>query len=726
MAIEIIQKGRQEKKERCLKRPLVDPEEHQETNASTLDVVAAVNQGVHGVDFPNFPVGAVTCMAYDPHLQTLCVGRSDGVLEFYAATKKTFCLKQRTAGQEDWHPRRMVWASGRLFVASLTHQIVEWDLVHLVPKGRPSSSYGGAVWDMAVHPNGEVLALATEDGHARLFDVEESGLTLRAALPRQTEDRLLSLSFSLTMGAARIFLGTCKGFASCWAWSSKQEVWAMNAARSPIWVVRQLDEKVVAFASSGGRIHLLNADTGIQVRELQTHNADILALALFSDGRCFASGVDNRLEQLTSSKVGSKTQWWKEGQHVSIHMNDVLSMCPVEVDSERFLLTGGNDGQLLWFRVPSTSMRPREVLQFHSPLSVSYIASAVPLLLTHRPRELEAWTLPVDWFPGQPGPRCTLRYAIKGKAHVVCSAISAGGRAVAYSTTQEFSLLAANFMKKWNETSLRPHHLHSFIQRELKLGSARLVQFGPLHADTNDSKALYIVTCSNEIVIINVQGDKEVKRLKPEGFRSSPITMLCVDPSETFVCVGSAEGTIAAFSVANGGLQSFMQLPRFTELCTSMTFMFSGPEASLLVTGLTADSKNAFFLYHLEKRCLHPLQKKQPLPSAFRKASPSSVLLGCSSHPELPHVALFYSASHAWVYSFSEEGLDAGQAYLQLQKTGEFTGNASGMLLVDGAHRPGEYITRAEWLRDGSLLVCRQNISSRVLAPALYRKQFAT
>eukprot|EP00667_Euglena_gracilis_P004858 EG_transcript_4887 len=584
---------------------------------------------------------------------------------------------------------------------------------------------------MAAHPNGDVVAVATEDGHARVFDVHDSGLTLRLALPRQSEDRLLSLSFSTTTGAARLFLGTANGFASCWAWSTRQEVWAVNATQSPIWVVRQLDEKVVALAASGGRIHLLTADTGIQVRELQTHKADILALALFSDGRCFATGVDNRLEQLASSTVGAKTQWVKAGQHASIHLNDVLCLCPVEVEGERFLLSGGNDGQLLWFSVPSASLKPREVLQFRSPGSVGYAPAAgrpsAPLLLTHKDQELEAWTLPADWFPGQPGPRCALRYLVQGKGHIVCSAISVRGGTVAYSTTQGLTLLAADLriiQHTRSATPLRPHHLHSALQK-WKLGAARLVQFGLSEEDTSDSKFLYVVTCSNEVAIIRLHGQGEMKRVRPEGFDSHPITMLCVDPSEQFLCVGSAEGTIAAFSVSNGELQPYMNVPRLVDLCTSMTFMFSGPEAALLVTGVTPESRNAFFLYHLGKRCLHPLQKQHSLPSVFRKASPSNILLGCSGHPSVPQVALFYSATNVWVYSFSEDGLDAGQTYMQLDNTGEFTGDASGMLLV-GANQPGEYVTRAEWLRDGSLLVCRQNLTARLLTPALYRKQFAS
>ena len=43
------------------------------------------------------------------------------------------------------------------------------------------------------------------------------------------------------------------------------------ALRSPIWAVRQLDAKVLAVASSGGLVHLLTADTGIQVSFCQWH-----------------------------------------------------------------------------------------------------------------------------------------------------------------------------------------------------------------------------------------------------------------------------------------------------------------------------------------------------------------------------------------------------------------------------------------------------------------------
>jgi hypothetical protein len=62
--------------------------------------------------------------------------------------------------------------------------------------------------------------------------------------------------------------------------------------------------------------------------------------SIWSWFRCFMSGVDNRLVELRRTKTETASGWAKGGQAFTIHLNDVLAMCPVVVGGQSFLVTG--------------------------------------------------------------------------------------------------------------------------------------------------------------------------------------------------------------------------------------------------------------------------------------------------------------------------------------------------------------------------------------------------
>lgn len=91
--------------------------------------------------------------------------------------------------------RNLVWskatqhAPSRLFVSGLGGSVFELDLVKLCAKN-VRSSYGGAVWSMAMNNAQTLLAIGCEDGGIRMFTVEDGELEYKKAFPATTGEQL--------------------------------------------------------------------------------------------------------------------------------------------------------------------------------------------------------------------------------------------------------------------------------------------------------------------------------------------------------------------------------------------------------------------------------------------------------------------------------------------------------------------------------------------------------
>ena len=88
---------------------------------------------------------------------------------------------------------------------------------------------------------------------------------LRGVLPGRLGVWALSVSFSTDEKATQLFVGWANGIVSCFVWSTKLELWAVNCFEAPIWVIRQLDDKTMAAGTSSGKVVILDVAHGMQV-----------------------------------------------------------------------------------------------------------------------------------------------------------------------------------------------------------------------------------------------------------------------------------------------------------------------------------------------------------------------------------------------------------------------------------------------------------------------------
>lgn len=76
-----------------------------------------------------------------------------------------------------------------------------------------TNSFGGAVWDLAVSPDGRTLVAACEDGTLRVFDVTSDGLAYVRAVA-SCEARVLCCSFHPSKPL--VALGDARGRMEVW------------------------------------------------------------------------------------------------------------------------------------------------------------------------------------------------------------------------------------------------------------------------------------------------------------------------------------------------------------------------------------------------------------------------------------------------------------------------------------------------------------------------------
>ena len=200
-----------------------------------------------------------------------------------------------------------------------------WLLPPRSPASTTTPSGGGAVWGLAVSPDGDRLAAACDDGGVRLFELEGGGsagappyLALTASLPR-APDRALCVAWH--PGGRALVTGHADGVLRAWdvgrggvgsgeARSSTRgrELFRADAgAGAPVWCVAVLPDGTIATGDGGGAVRLWDAEHGTPVASFRgAHGGDVLSLAAVPPPRrvgasapagpsLFSAGADGRV-----------------------------------------------------------------------------------------------------------------------------------------------------------------------------------------------------------------------------------------------------------------------------------------------------------------------------------------------------------------------------------------------------------------------------------------------
>ncbi|KAJ2856577.1 U3 small nucleolar RNA-associated protein [Coemansia erecta] len=445
--------------------------------------------------------------------EKLIPGIVNGSLEALAWTHQTKLTAEDlelfdTKVERDAAKKRLVEQPPRLFSAGLNSVIVEWDIAKLVPKAAVDS-YGGAVWCMAPNHAQTQLAVGTEDGHIRIFDITDGKLTYQRCF-NKIKSRILSVAWS--HDDETIVTGSADSCVRVWTASTGLIASRMTLPKEGklptlVWAVKVLENRTIVSGDSRGHVVFWDPVMHVAQQDFRAQGADVLCLAASEGGNTvFASGVDPKVTQfklfsgskpvdsLTDRGMGLKkkqkekksdksvngmgpaTKWQLTGFR-RYHTHDVRALC---VSSEKpwpLLVTGGVDTQVTACAATDfPNEHPLRQPCFPPSDTVISVAPKAKTVLQHQETTLKLWELgkaePVSESLGSKmesgqglqiyeRQKDLLRMEVTTKTHILSSAISSSGNLVAVSDSAGPKLYC--IMRASDDNSVvRAHRLRSF------------------------------------------------------------------------------------------------------------------------------------------------------------------------------------------------------------------------------------------------------------------------
>lgn len=304
--------------------------------------------------------------------------------------------------------RALAWGGGcRLFVAGIEGTILELNLRQLRYE-RAIRPCGGAVWAMAVCPRQAFLAAGCNDGHVRLFSLNQDCERGDEWRPSASECGVLAYHRSLICGSSndgvrslRTDVPPPRALAVSWHPSDQTSIFAgcsdgiirrfstitgiceMRVAAgirgehsrpgTSVLALCVLTDSTVISGDSHGNVQFWDGKLGTMVATFKKHEAGVLALAVSADEcRIFGSGVDSRVamfqrccpstcDAIRRGVPRSCAHWVYSYSHRA-HTHDVRTMATHrfhgqnnrtrEYKSREVLVTGGADAKLCCYSVP--------------------------------------------------------------------------------------------------------------------------------------------------------------------------------------------------------------------------------------------------------------------------------------------------------------------------------------------------------------------------------------
>ncbi|PVU84995.1 hypothetical protein BB560_007189, partial [Smittium megazygosporum] len=237
----------------------------------------------------------------------MAVGRSNGDIELWNCVKG-FSLERTIPGPTGVSLESMVWSHQtqltkddlefydtpqeqeeaiqslkntppRLFSAGLNGAIIEWNISTMLPKAAVDS-YGGAVWCMAVNNSQTTIAIGTDDGFIRLFDISNGNLEYSRSLG-SIKRRILCICWS--NDDSFVYCGSDDGCIRKWDVNSGRILSRMTAVKGKkaiplVWSIIVLKDDTIVSGDSRGNVIFWDPLVDVAFQVFNSHTADVLCL----------------------------------------------------------------------------------------------------------------------------------------------------------------------------------------------------------------------------------------------------------------------------------------------------------------------------------------------------------------------------------------------------------------------------------------------------------------
>lgn len=198
----------------------------------------------------------------------------------------------------------LAWAPGGLLLATASADGTArlWDAKHLAEKLR-IAGHGGEVNDVAFSPEGTMLATACDDGVVRLWDAPSGAA---AGSYEGHGDIVFWVGFSPDGDVAASAGADRK--VHVWRVRDRSRVWSFDLDEE-ISTARFLDATVLMTADDDGDLVLWDLESGDPIRESDVHEGQIADIAVSPTGALVASGSD-RGEMAVFNLADGSLRWW--------------------------------------------------------------------------------------------------------------------------------------------------------------------------------------------------------------------------------------------------------------------------------------------------------------------------------------------------------------------------------------------------------------------------------
>jgi U3 small nucleolar RNA-associated protein 4 len=312
-------------------------------------------------------------------------------------------------------------------------------------------------------------------------------------------------------------------------------------------------ENVIVSGDSNGKTQFWDAKIGTLIRAFQSHEADILTIAVSKNQTVFSAGVDHKIVQfrfVSSKRVSDETElasqinstlnkWIMVGKQ-RYHTHDIRSL--EFVDNEKYLVSGGVDCQLKLLESPF-DFENCSVKRTITPYpSESFMKQNDGLITVGNMNNLKIWKLDeVRDAHTTPSEKLLVDLTIDSERYMTCFDISKDNSIIAVGTDEELKLFS--YVEKrirQIENDIGPCHAVKFSMDRSKLvvatNDSKLYVYGissdyeteelaqfqlPEYAVhslniSEDDQWLACGTLNNEILIINLDTLKVLKEFKPD------------------------------------------------------------------------------------------------------------------------------------------------------------------------------------------------------------------
>ena len=522
---------------------------------------------IHRCRFVPFPPSAINALAFShasnpskapPPTLRLAVGHANGDIEIWNPLKGAWFQESILRGGKDRSIESLAWIQDpedvdrrghkvpgklRLFSIGYSEVVTEWDLAAGKPL-RHSSGNRGEIWCMATQPKdappekldsrsedehrdlevraqAQCIAVGCADGSIVLLSTIEEDLRFHKILarPGKKKTRVLSLTFQ---DRHTIIAGHADSTIRVYDIRGGTQIKNMTLGGGPaggpketlVWAVKCLKDGTIVSGDSNGVLSLWDGKHYALMQRIQGHEADVLDLAVSTDGRTIFSGSIDRRTTLYQKASRSQTYdegRWAKSSHVRIHQNDVKAMATFEASKFGVMASGGLDTNPVVVPIQQFNKEEHRTLSALPQRPPMASAPGVRLMVSWSERELRVWSLgnpldttDMDRFPGDSnidyGQHLLTKILVQGDENITSASIDSAGRLLAVATVAETKL----FRLQLNDSVLKVRRQP--LPENLSQTGARIMNFSP------DGHWLILITPQNVVELLRIVHQDDTKR----------------------------------------------------------------------------------------------------------------------------------------------------------------------------------------------------------------------